>query len=74
MSGRDVISAFESLGFKVWSQRGSHVKLRRVTAEGEHQTLTVPSHTEVDTGTLRAIVRQASRYVTQEELREHFYV
>ena len=37
------------------------------------QTLTIPRHRELDTGTLQAIFRQASRFVPQEELREEFY-
>jgi hypothetical protein len=44
-----------------------------MTPAGEKQTLTIPNHKELDTGTLRAIVRQASRYVTTEELAPHFY-
>ena len=40
---------------------------------GIRQTLTVPIHDEMDTGTLRSILRQASRYVPEVELRDHFY-
>ena len=36
--------------------------------DGSRQTLTVPAHRELDTGTCRAILRQASRYVPYEEL------
>jgi predicted RNA binding protein YcfA (HicA-like mRNA interferase family) len=74
LSGDDVVSVFASLGFTVHSQRGSHVKLRRVTATGQKQTLTVPRHRELDSGTLRAIIRQASRYLTEAELQPHFYL
>jgi predicted RNA binding protein YcfA (HicA-like mRNA interferase family) len=73
MSGREVISVFEDLGFRVHSRKGSHVKLRRVDTRGEKQTLTIPDQGELDTGTLRAIVRQASRYVPPEEIRSRFY-
>jgi len=41
--------------------------------DGTTQTLTVPSHPELDTGTCRAIFRQASRFVPEEDLRPHFY-
>jgi predicted RNA binding protein YcfA (HicA-like mRNA interferase family) len=61
------------MGFEVQSQKGSHVKLRRVGHDGDRQTLTIPSHAELDTGTLRAIIRQASRYVAMDELRRCFY-
>ena len=73
MSGREVIAVLEQFGFAVLSQRGSHVKLRRVGASGEKETLTIPNHSEIDTGTLRAIVRQATRYIPADDLREHFY-
>lgn len=73
MSGQDVIAVFHSLGFEVLSQKGSHVKLGRAAPDGQRQTLTIPDHRELDTGTLRAIIRQATRYVPLDELRPHFY-
>ncbi len=73
LSGSEVIRILEHLGFTVHAQRGSHVKLRRVGSAGEKQTLTIPRHRELDTGTLRAIFRQASRYIPAEELRPYFY-
>ena len=73
MSGRAASAILQSFGFEVQSQRGSHVKLRRVGPNGERQTLTIPNHAELDTGTLRAIIRQAARYVAVDELQRHFY-
>jgi predicted RNA binding protein YcfA (HicA-like mRNA interferase family) len=73
LSGQQVVSIFESLGFEQASQRGSHVKLRRVLPDGTKQTLTIPAHPELDKGTLKAIYRQAMRYVTEGELQPHFY-
>lgn len=40
---------------------------------GEKQPLTIPLHTELDTGTLRAIFRQATQYIIENELRPYFY-
>lgn len=40
--------------------------------DGSRQTLTVPVHRELDTGTCRATVRQTSRYVPYEELAKFF--
>jgi predicted RNA binding protein YcfA (HicA-like mRNA interferase family) len=40
--------------------------------DDSHQTLTVPMHRELDTGTCRAILRQASRYVPYVELAKFF--
>ncbi len=59
LSGKEVISIFEGFGFRIHSQRGSHVKLRRQVG-GHKQTLTIVSHNELDTGTLRAIIRHLS--------------
>ena len=73
LSGDDVIDILGQFGFRVHSQRGSHVKLRRITSTGVAQSLTVPRHREMDRGTLRAIMRQATRFVPEDELRSHFY-
>ena len=73
LSGSKVIHILEGFGFTVHAQAGSHVKLRRIGPHGQKQTLTVPRHKELDTGTLRAIFRQASRYVADADLRPHFY-
>ncbi len=42
-------------------------------AGGVRQTLTVPVHDDLDKGTLKAIYRQAQRYLTEDQLRPHFY-
>jgi len=73
LSGREVVKILSQFGFKVFSQRGSHVKLRRILSDGTKQTLTIPLHEELDKGTLRAIFRQALRYVPEEKLKPHFY-
>jgi predicted RNA binding protein YcfA (HicA-like mRNA interferase family) len=51
LSGSEVIKIFASFGFEQVAQRGSHVKLRRVLADGSRQTLTIPAHVELDIGT-----------------------
>jgi predicted RNA binding protein YcfA (HicA-like mRNA interferase family) len=73
LSGEEVSKVFASLGFSVVAQRGSHVKLRRVLPDGTRQTLTIPAHKELDIGTLKAIYRQALRYIAEVELYAHFY-
>jgi len=72
LSGKEVVSIFEGFGFRIHSRRGSHVKLRRVVGE-DKQTLTIVTHGEIDVGTLRAIIRQASRFIPMSELREKFW-
>ena len=72
LAGRDVLTILQGFSFQQVSQRGSHVKLVREVA-GTRQVLTVPLHAALDPGTLRAIFRQASRFISDQELRPHFY-
>ncbi len=55
---------FSRFGFEVVTQRGSHMKLRRVIA-GINQTLTVPNHKSIDRGPTSAIYKQACRYIPE---------
>jgi predicted RNA binding protein YcfA (HicA-like mRNA interferase family) len=73
LSGAEIIATLARFRFVVHAQRGSHAKLRHVLVDGTVQTLTVPVHGELDTGTCRAILRQAPRFVSELELRPHFY-
>jgi predicted RNA binding protein YcfA (HicA-like mRNA interferase family) len=73
LSGKEVISILNQFGFEVINQRGSHVKLRRIR-EDMKQTLLIPNHKVIDTGTLRAIVRQAGKYIPTEDLIQQFYI
>ena len=72
LSGREVLKILRGFGFQEFSQRGSHIKVRRVIA-GQTQTLTVANHDEIDRGTLQAIYRQAGRFVPESELRGEFF-
>lgn len=73
LSGAEIVTVLGRFGFTLHSQRGSHIKLRRTLSNGTTETLTIPAHQELDTGTCRAILRQASRFVSEEELRPYFY-
>ena len=73
LSARDVLAALENFGFEVVATRGSHAKVRRVTGDGQTQTLTLPLHKDLDLGTIRAIYRQATRFIPESELRTWFY-
>ena len=72
LSGSEVVKILEKFDFQVHSQRGSHIKMRRVTETGK-ETLTIPNHKQLDTGTCRAILRQASQYISFSELSKYFY-
>ena len=73
LSAREVLRALDHFGFEVASTRGSHAKLIRESSDGTRQILTVPLHNELAPGTLRAILRQAGRYIPEDELRSFFY-
>jgi len=73
LTGEDVIRILSLFGFEIASQRGSHAKLKRVLSDEDKQILTIPRHKELDKGTLRAIFRQALRYIPEEQLRPYFY-
>ena len=73
LSSRDVLRALGTLGFEVVSTRGSQAKLRRVTPGGAAQILTLPLHRELAPGTLRAIYRQVSRFVSEDDLQPLFF-
>jgi predicted RNA binding protein YcfA (HicA-like mRNA interferase family) len=60
VSGAAVVRALERLGFEKLRQSGSHVIMRRGP-----KGCVVPMHSEVKTGTLAGILRQAD--VTPEE-------
>jgi predicted RNA binding protein YcfA (HicA-like mRNA interferase family) len=59
---REVIRAFEHLGWQVARQRGSHIIL---TKPGAPVTLSVPDHAEVARGTLRVLIAKAGLTVEQ---------
>jgi len=73
MSAREVLKAPGRFGFRVISTRGSHAKLRRVLPSGERQTLAVPLHKQLATGTLHSIFQDACRYIPEADLNPWFF-
>lgn len=61
-SGRKVARAFQSDGWTLARQRGSHMVLVK---EGHAATLSVPDHREVARGTLRSLIRSSGLTVEQ---------
>jgi predicted RNA binding protein YcfA (HicA-like mRNA interferase family) len=59
ISGRELIRLLESLGYENLRQRGSHVRLRRISAAGVHN-VTVPDHKAMAKGTLNDILTRVS--------------
>lgn len=72
LSGKDLIKIFNKLGFTIQSQKGSHIKLFR-QMQSNKQVLVIPNHTEIDVGTLKAIYKQASKYISEADLKQYFY-
>lgn len=62
LSGQEVVRVFESFGWRVSRQRGSHIIMTR---EGEIATLSIPNHKEVAKGTLRSLLRSANLTVDE---------
>jgi len=58
VSGEEAIRALERLGFRRIRQRGSHVILKKETAQGPIGCV-VPLHRELAVGTLHGILQQA---------------
>lgn len=73
MSGAEVAAALQRVGFVLERQRGAHMKLARRGPDGRRQVMTVPGHDELATGTLCAVVRQASQFLPDDVLRGLFY-
>ncbi len=59
VSGDQVIKLLVKLGYEVVRQKGSHVRLRKVTEAGEHN-ITVPRHKEIAKGTLNDILTKTA--------------
>jgi predicted RNA binding protein YcfA (HicA-like mRNA interferase family) len=62
LKGRDVVPVFESLGWQVARQSGSHIIMVK---KGESVTLSIPDHSEVAKGTLRSLIRAAGLTVSE---------
>jgi len=69
VSGRRLVRLLKRLGYEVVRQRGSHIRLRKQTAAGEHH-LTVPLHPVLAKGTLNDILNDVALWnqVARDEL------
>jgi len=63
ISGKEIIKAFNKIGYETDHQTGSHIILRN--REPPHRRLTIPNHREIAKGTLLAIIKQAG--LTRDE-------
>jgi predicted RNA binding protein YcfA (HicA-like mRNA interferase family) len=73
LTGKQALAILGKFGFEIYSQEGSHIKVRRFDEHGNKQNITFPKHKTLDTGTCHSIFRQASRYIPEDELKSYFY-
>lgn len=66
ISAKDALRALAKKGYAIDHQTGSHIIVRQSIPP--YRRLTVPNHSEIAKGTLRAILRQAA--MTIEEFLE----
>lgn len=64
VSGREAIKALSKAGFVEVRQSGSHVVVQK-KMPGTTNTIVVPDHSELATGTLRAIIRKSGLSVDE---------
>jgi predicted RNA binding protein YcfA (HicA-like mRNA interferase family) len=62
LSGKEVVRVFESFGWRIARQRGSHIVMIK---EGALVTLSIPNHKELAKGTLRSLIRSANLTVDE---------
>ncbi len=69
VSGATLVKLLQSLGYEVVRQRGSHIRLKKLTPLGEH-AITVPAHKVIAKGTLSDIIGKVSLWngISSEEL------
>ena len=73
LSGHDLVATFEQFGFTVISQKGSHIKMRRMLISGT-ETLLIPRACGASKRYASyKIFGQAARYIPREDLYTHFY-
>lgn len=69
IDGSTLIRRLGKLGYEQTRQSGSHVRLTRVSEEGEHH-VTIPLHSPIRVGTLNAILSDVAVHLgmNKEEL------
>ena len=64
ISGKEAIKALGKAGFLIVRQKGSHVRMKKITSEGMIN-ITVPIHDVLDRGTLKSIIRSSGLSVDE---------
>ena len=71
VSGDKVIKLLLKLDYKIIRQKGSHIRLQKITDAGVHN-ITVPDHPEIAKGTLNDILSKVAIWnnISKEKLIE----
>ena len=71
VSGKQLISLLKGFNYEVIRQRGSHVRLEKITEAGIHK-ITIPNHTPIAKGTLNDILNKIAiwNHISKEKIIE----
>jgi predicted RNA binding protein YcfA (HicA-like mRNA interferase family) len=75
LSAKEVIKILQKFGFEIYSQKGSHLRLERITEDGERERILVAGHGNkpIAIGTLFNIYRTACIFISEDDLYPYFY-
>ena len=59
-SAQELIRKLSTIGYKIIRQKGSHIRLSRISEKGEHH-ITIPNHDPIKIGTLSAILNSVAQ-------------
>ncbi|NOR52720.1 MAG: addiction module toxin, HicA family [Candidatus Aminicenantes bacterium] len=69
VSGDELGKRLGKLGYEITRQTGSHMRLTKITKEGDHH-ITIPKHKDLKLGTLNSIVKDVAEHlgIARDEL------
>ncbi|MBW4889499.1 type II toxin-antitoxin system HicA family toxin [Mucilaginibacter sp. HMF5004] len=70
LSAKELIKVLSKYGYHVSRQKGSHIRLTKTSAKGEHH-VTVPNHDPLRLGTLNSIISDVAEHL--EISKEDFF-
>jgi predicted RNA binding protein YcfA (HicA-like mRNA interferase family) len=75
VSGKKLVSFMKSVGYSIVRQRGSHIRMEKITLAGTHK-ITIPNHNPIAKGTLNDIISKVALWnqISKEKLLESLRV
>jgi predicted RNA binding protein YcfA (HicA-like mRNA interferase family) len=73
VSGKELISSLQKMGYEVVRQKGSHIRLR--TFSGGAHFITIPNHSPLKLGTLSSILGDVALHfkLTKDEVAQKLF-